>query len=413
MKLAGIISKIFFYIALISGIAVFASIIYLNGNINREYKVKKGNALEIDAFIPLSVVYENAELSSKNLSKVGAKYDVDLKIFGIIPFSTVNVEVVDEMHVSVLGLPFGMKLYTDGVLVTEASTVKTEGGSTNPAAEAGIKKGDYIISVNGTHIYTNEELSRIVESSDGDPMTFLIKRNGKEKRLIVRAALSEETDSYKIGIWVRDSSAGIGTLTFYSPATNVVCGLGHGICDEATETLLEVNSGKLVNAEIISVEMGKKGNPGQLKGKFGFKALGDIDLNCQNGVYSLLDGSIDTSNIKEVALKQEIQNGKAKLYCTVDGTEPTYFDCEIEIRTAAFLSKTQNMLVTVTDKRLLEKTGGIVQGMSGAPIIQNGKLIGAVTHVLVDDPARGYAVFAENMLKTAQEVAEKQLKAVS
>ena len=272
--------------------------------------------------------------------------------------------------------------------------------------DAGIKKGDYIISVNGKKIYTNEDLSEIVEKSGGEEMEFLISRNSKKMKKRVRALISSETGSYKIGIWIKDSSAGIGTLTFYSPASNVICGLGHGICDDETGELLKLNSGELVTAEIIDVEKGVVGAPGQLEGKFTYDTIGEISLNSKCGVYSYINGKKGYGNYTEIALKQEVKNGKGQILCTIDGNTPELYDCKITVRSSAYLSKTQNLVVTVTDKRLLEKTGGIVQGMSGSPILQNGKLVGAVTHVLVDNPQKGYGIFAENMLETAQSVAE-------
>ncbi len=408
MKLVRFFIKSFFYIALMLSIAIFAVAVYLNNSLSQEYKIKKGDVLSIDTFVPVTAVYNGSKLSQNSLNTIGEDYNVDLKLFGVIPFSTVNVEVVDELQVAVLGTPFGMKLYTEGVLVTNITEVKTVNGLVNPAVEAGIKTGDYIVSVNGTKIYTNEDLSKIVESSNGNKMKFSIVRNNKKIIVELCAALSSETNSYKIGIWIKDSSAGIGTLTFYSPATDIVCGLGHGICDEETGNILTINSGELVTAEIIGIEKGSVGSPGQLNGKFGLKSIGDIDLNCSAGVYSSLTGKLDISNIVELATKQEIENGKGQILCTVNGTTAKLYDCKISIRTSAFLSKTQNMIVTVTDPELLNLTGGIVQGMSGSPVIQNGKLVGAVTHVLVDDPTRGYAIFAENMLKTAQSVAEEQ-----
>jgi len=406
LKLVRFLIKSFFYISLALSIAIFAIVVYLNNSLSQEYKIKKGDVLNIDTFVPVTAIYNGSKLSQNSLNNIGEDYDVNLKLFGVIPFSTVNVEVVDELQVAVLGTPFGMKIYTEGVLVTNISDVRTLNGLVNPAMEAGIKTGDYIVSVNGTKIYTNEDLSEIVENSNGNKMKFLIVRNNKKITVELSAALSSETNSYKIGIWIKDSSAGIGTLTFYSPATDVVCGLGHGICDEETGNLLTLNSGELVSAEIIGVEKGSVGSPGQLNGKFGLKALGNIDLNCSAGVYSDLKGKLDLSNIVELAMKHEVENGKGQIFCTVNGTKPKFYNCKISIRTSAFLSKTQNMIITVTDPELLSITGGIVQGMSGSPIIQNGKLIGAVTHVLVDDPTKGYGIFAENMLETAQSVAE-------
>ena len=362
--------------------------------------------------MPITAEYEGALLSqTTKTDTVGEEFDVELKAFGVIPFSTANVEVVDEMHVSVLGTPFGMKLYTEGVLVIELTSVDTAHGTVNPAEKAGIKKGDYIVSVDGKKIYSNEDLSAAVAKSEGHRMKFEISRDGKKLFINFAAEISKETGDYKIGLWIRDSSAGIGTLTFYSPATGVVCGLGHGVCDEDTGTLLELNSGELVGAEIISVSRGSSGSPGQLKGKFTYDTIGSIDMNDQSGVYSFLKGKINLSNLTEVALKQEVKDGEAQILCTVDGTTPELFSCRVKKRSSAYLSATQNLVVTVTDERLLERTGGIVQGMSGSPILQNGKIIGAVTHVLIDDPTSGYGIFVENMLKEAETVAEEKKEA--
>ena len=414
MKFARVLTKSVFYIILALDIAVFSMIAYLNITVSDDYKIKKGDPLTIDSAVPITAVYQGTRLSGNGKPEnIGEEFNVELKAFGIIPFSTVSVEVVDELQVAVLGTPFGMKLYTEGVLVIDMTDVETEKGNVNPAKDAGIIKGDYIVSVDGRKISTNEELSAAVEASAGNEMKFEIKRGGKTKIIRFCAALSKETNSYKVGLWVRDSSAGIGTLTFYSPATEVVCGLGHGVCDEDTKELLELDSGELVTAEIISVEKGSAGSPGQLKGKFTNSTIGAIDLNSEDGVFSLLKGKLSLSNLTEIALKQEIKDGAAQLLCTVNGDSPKLYSCTVKKRNSAYLSPTQNLIVTVNDSELLNLSGGIVQGMSGSPIIQNGKLIGAVTHVLIDDPTSGYGIFAENMLKTAQSVEEESLKKAS
>lgn len=414
MKFARVLAKSVFYIILALDIAVFSMIAYLDITVSDDYKIKKGDPLTIDSAVPITAVYEGTKLSASGKTEnIGEEFNVELKAFGIIPFSTVSVEVVDELQVAVLGTPFGMKLYTEGVLVIDMTDVETEKGNINPAKDAGIMKGDYIVSVDGRKISTNEELSAAVEASAGNEMKFEIKRGGKTKIICFCAALSKETNSYKIGLWVRDSSAGIGTLTFYSPATGVVCGLGHGVCDEDTEELLKLDSGELVTAEIISVEKGSSGSPGQLKGKFTYGSIGAIDLNSECGVFSFLKGRLNLSNLTEIALKQEVKDGDAQLLCTVNGETPKLFSCSIKKKNSAYLSPTKNLIVTVTDKELLNLTGGIVQGMSGSPILQNGKLVGAVTHVLIDDPTSGYGIFAENMLKTAQGVEEQSLKKAS
>lgn len=364
MKLMRGLSKGLFYIFLILDIAVFGAVIYLDKTIGDEFKIKRGDILQFDTAIPITAEYGGSRPSQgKSLDRLGEEFDVKLKAFGLIPFSSVNVEVVDEMHVAVLGTPFGMKLYTEGVLVIDLTAVETEIGNVKPAENAGIKKGDYIVSVDGRRVWTNEELSAAVEASAGNKIKLEIKRNGKSKIIYLCAALSKETDSYKLGLWVRDSSAGIGTLTFYSPSTDMVCGLGHGVCDEDTGELLKLNSGELVTAEIVAVERGSSGSPGQLKGKFTYSTIGNIDNNSDSGVYGFLKGKLGFSNLTEIALKQEVKDGNAQILCTVDGCTPKLYKCRVKKRSSAYLSKTQNMKITVTDEELLSITGGIVQGM--------------------------------------------------
>ncbi len=414
LKIANKIIKAIFFGLLISNILIFSAVIYLDNSIDSEFKIKSGEELNISSAVPITAEYKGAQLSrvSGNYG-VGEEFEVNLKAFGIIPISTARVEVIDELQVAVLGTPFGMKIYTDGVLVSNLADVATNEGNKNPAKEAGLKAGDYIVSVNGKKVYTNEDLGYIVENSNGEIMKFEVMRGNTKIYFSFSAVKEKDTQQYKIGIWVKDSSAGIGTLTFYSPSTNLLCGLGHGVCDDESKKLLKIDSGEIVSAQIISVEKGKLGTAGQLKGRFNFETLGDIKLNCERGIYSEFKGNLKFTNLTEIALKQEVKEGKAEIFCTVDGEVPKAYSCEIEIRNSNYNSSTQNMLVTVTDKELLEKTGGIVQGMSGSPILQNGKLIGAVTHVLLDDSTKGYAIFAENMLETAQSVADEQLKDAS
>lgn len=408
LKIARILIKSIFAVFLIFSIIIFSGIIYLQNIVSSEYKIKKGEGLSIDSPLPIIATFKGAALSDASSKKsVGDSFAVDLKAFGIIPISKIDVEVVDELHIAVLGTPFGMKIYTKGVMVTSLSDVQTENGVVRPAKKAGIKLGDYIISINGKTVMTNEDVTEIVESSQGKKLRFEILRGNTKIYISFCAVISKETGTYKIGLWVKDSSAGIGTLTFYSPATDIVCGLGHGICEEETGELISIDSGSIVTAEIISSERGEVGAPGKLNGRMGYQTIGVIENNCQMGVYSRLTGSLSFSKLTEIALKQEVEDGEAQIFCTLDESGPKLYDCKIEVRSSAYHSKTQNLIITVTDKELLEKTGGIVQGMSGSPILQNGKLIGAVTHVLIDDPKKGYGIFAENMLETAQNIYNK------
>ncbi len=405
-----IIKKIFVCIYSFICVSVFAlagMAGYCNLSIDENYSVTKGSEFVINSLIPVTAEYNGVEVNkSGELSKIGTKLTVDVKLFGVIPIKKTNVNVVSKTNVAVLGIPFGIKLYTEGVLVTEVSEVKSNSQNISPATIAGIKKGDYIISVNDKKINTNEDLAILIEDSGGQTMHFKIMRDGEYLYLDLKPVLSDEDSLYKAGIWIKDSSAGIGTLTFYSPEYNVVCGLGHAIYDKDTSSVLKFSKGELVGANIISVNKAVSGVPGELKGKINYTKVANMKLNCHNGVYGDLTCPINTENMTEIAHKSEIKNGAAQILCTINDGGVQSFSCEIKVKDQRVNDTVQNLIVTITDKTLLEKTGGIVQGMSGSPIIQNGKLVGAVTHVLVDDPTKGYGIFAENMLETAQSVAE-------
>ena len=398
--------KVFYIViaAVVTATMLFAG--YFNISLPKNYYVLQGEELVINTAVPINAV-KTAESGKNN-------YGVTLKVLGIIPVSNANVNVVDKMKVKVLGTPFGIKIYTDGVMVVGINNVDVVGGESSPAKDAGLKLGDLITSINGQTVLTNEEVAAIIEKSDGENITLNITRNGSKKVISLKPVLSKSTQSYKAGIWVRDSSAGIGTQTFYSPTLGVISGLGHGISDQDTGKILTVNNGEIVSAEILAVQKSEKGSPGELKGKFLDETLGSIAVNNTTGLYAVTDNySYNKEDLTEIALKQEIKTGPAKIITTIDGTQPKYYDCNIEkISYNGSLSK--NMLVRITDKSLISATGGIVQGMSGSPVIQNGKLIGAITHVLVDDPTAGYAIFAENMLNTAQSInSNNDLKKVS
>lgn len=400
--------KIFCAVLLLASSCIFTSIYIMSDDISDNYKLNFGEELKIDSFMPVTAVYNGIKESQGGTPRqIGESYEVDLKLFGIIPISKTNVQIVDDMHVKVLGEPFGMKLYTDGVLVIDCVDITTENGNKNPAKLAGINVGDYIKTVNGKTVTTNEDVLQLVTESGGKTMKFEIVRDGKKITRKVTPVLDKENGVYRIGIWVRDSSAGIGTLTFYSPSNDVVCGLGHGICDSDTNTLLEINNGELVKAEIIDVQKGSSGNPGSLKGKLTYDSVADISLNCESGVYGVTKQQVSSDMLTEIAMKQEVKNGEAQILCTVNGSTPKLYSCKIK-KTGKSDSKTQNLIVTVTDQELINATGGIVQGMSGSPILQNGKLVGALTHVLIDDATRGYGIYAENMLETANSVGNDQ-----
>ena len=408
--------KIFklFFIGLSVTSAVLLSVIgYLNFTLPTTYNTVKNQSLEIGSNLPVEAVFVGYEESLTNTVKASQKgYSVNLKAFGLFPIKKASVSVINDTDILLGGTPFGIKIYTNGVIVVGIDSVSTQSGKVTPAKSAGLEKGDVIISINGENVYSNEDVANLVEKSNGCDIKMLIKKGEKTKNITIKPALCYQSGKYKTGIWVRDSSAGIGTLTFYSPSQNIMCGLGHGICDVDTGELLPLYSGELVKAEILSVEKGSAGSPGELIGKFEGTCLGELLVNNETGVYAKCNAQYKTENLIKMALKQEVKVGKAKIYTTVDGQQPQFYDCEIE-NISHNNSVTKNMVIKITDKTLLSKTGGIVQGMSGSPIIQNGKLVGAVTHVFLDDPTSGYAIFAENMLKTAQTANKENLKEAS
>ena len=406
--------KVFMVVLTVLSVTVLVGVSYMNTVLPEEFNVISGAQLKLEGAIPIKAVYLGESLSETKVSKSTPKnYSVNLKAFGFIPIKQASVKVVSKNEVRVLGSPFGIKIYTDGVMVVGLDSVTTENGKISPGLKAGLKEGDLIISINGEKVFSNEDVARIIEASDGKELTLNIISNEKSKTVKITPALCYQSGKYKTGIWVRDSSAGIGTLTFYSPTSGTVCGLGHGICDVDTGKLLTMNSGELVKAEILDVNKGNSGDPGELIGRFKDESFSTLKINNETGVYGSCDLSYDDKNLTELALKQEVKVGEAQILTTVNGETPKYYKCEIE-KIAHNNSITKNMVVKITDDELISKTGGIVQGMSGSPILQNGKLVGAVTHVLVDDPTKGYAIFAENMLETAQSAAENnKLKDVS
>lgn len=399
MKLARIIVKSMAVALFIIMVAVFASLIYVSKSISNYYLINVGETLEINSVVPLRASYCSDEVILNESD--GDTVKMDLKLLGVIPAKQIDVKFVDETYVAVLGTPFGIKIYTEGVLVVGFGDIDTDNSDKNPAKSAGLREGDYIVSLNGVNVYTNEDVSEIIKNSNGERIVARIVRNSKSMVISFFPAKSKSSGLYRAGIWVKDSSAGIGTLTFYSPKYNVVAGLGHGICENETGTLLTLNSGEFVTAEIVSYTKGKSGKAGELSGAFTGKDIAEFSKNTNAGVYGNVTCDISMESMFKVALKQEVRNAEGYILTTIDGNKPDYYSCEIKVRSKG---ETQNLLITITDERLLNTTGGIVQGMSGSPIIQNGKLIGAVTHVLVDDPKKGYGIFAETMLENAKSV---------
>ncbi len=328
------------------------------------------------------------------------RYEVVLSVFGLLPLRRVEVGVLSDLELVPCGNTVGIKLFADGVMVVGSSPV---GGKT-PASD--IAEGDLIIEVNGVRIADMDGLSRKIEDSRGEPLTFTCRRDKTTYQTTVTPVWSEEEERFCVGLWVRDSTAGIGTLTFYDPDSGMFGALGHPITDVETGKKLPVGQGEVLNSRVIGVEKGKRGAPGELKGIFTSGTLnGEVFFNTDVGVFGALVGAQGLPSERvEPAGRSEVHEGAAQILCNVSGEVVEQFDIQIERVMHQSRNDSKSMVIRITDERLLEQTGGIVQGMSGSPILQDGKLIGAVTHVLVNDPSRGYGVFIENMLSEVGEI---------
>ncbi len=387
---------LFFLYAYVYNIAAIPQNIILSEGENINFKLALGLGLQN------SDDYEATWVSSNlNKSKVGNN-KVELKLFNSIAVKDINVSVIPTTTVIPVGKAIGMKLYTKGVLVVGMSEIENEERiKEKPYENSGIEEGDSIIAINNEEINTTDELIQQVNNSNGESLKI---KYVKDDKILETSIVPVKTkEDYKIGLWVRDAAAGIGTLTFYEPSTNMFMSLGHGIIDIDTEEIVDISRGELVTANILSIIKGEKNKPGEIKGSITKGvAIGDIYKNTKMGVYGNVKNRqyIDTTyNEMEVAERSEIKTGKATILCQLDSGAPQEYQIEIERIYLNNNTDNKSMLIKITDEELLNKTGGIIQGMSGAPIMQNGKFIGAVTNVLVKDPTKGYAIFGDLLIK--------------
>lgn len=333
---------------------------------------------------------------------ITGSHTVTAKLFGIVPVKTVNVEILPEMSLIPGGDVFGVKFFTKGVIVIGCTEIETDEGFVNPSLISGISKNDVITKVNGNEINTVEDLSAIISSSSGNKLNVEYIHDGSLSECELTPVKSKSDGKYKSGLWVRDSTAGIGTLTYYNPETHEFAGLGHGICDIDTGILMPLLTGTVVDVEITDIIKGKCGSPGELKGSFSPVKEGSIYANTNFGVFGVFDATPNLeSKGMSAASRDEVKEGHATILTNADGKGVTEYDVTLS-KVDKHCDGTKCFVIEITDKRLLDLTGGIVQGMSGSPVIQNGKLIGAVTHVLVNDPTKGYGIFIENMLSEAE-----------
>ena len=306
------------------------------------------------------------------------------------------------------GHTVGIKLFSDGVLVVGLDQVDTPSGAATPAKSCGLREGDIITHINSQEVDTIEEVQSILKETSGEAMSIRCIRDGNPVQLTTQAVQCSADGSYKLGAWIRDSMAGIGTVTFVDPATGRFGALGHAINDVDTQQLMPLSSGAILHSSVTGVQKGQVGQPGQLRGAFDLSEdVGKLYANTQSGVFGTLAGGVDLPQDQalSVAHKEEVHVGEVTIRSNIQGDEVKDYKAEIARIYPETGTDTRNVLIKITDEELLAKTGGIVQGMSGSPILQDGKLIGAVTHVLVNDPTQGYGIFVENMLKAANDAA--------
>lgn len=331
-----------------------------------------------------------------------ATYQMQVRLFGFLPFKQVGIHVIEDQELIPVGVPIGIYVETEGVLVVGTGEFQGADGMSCSPGKNIVKSGDYVRKVNGVEIHEKEELIRMVEESGGEAVRLTVERNGEIMDLQIKPQ-RDVNNAYKIGVWVRDNAQGVGTMTYIDNQGNFGA-LGHGINDVDTSTLMHMEGGMLYETSIIEIKKGEVGNPGEMTGMIVYsddRILGEIDSNSSRGIFGSCNSRALALGAEEplpIGLKQEIEKGPAQILCTVDGS-PKYYDVEITEIHLDHDNVNRGIELKVVDERLLEITGGIVQGMSGSPIIQNGKFIGAVTHVLVQDSSRGYGIFIENMLE--------------
>ena len=399
-------------------IFIFLCIIYIYvlviEAIPEKITIFEGEDISLKTFFGITLHAEedvltvSANTEKKTIHTVGNE-KVSVSLFDKLFIKSVDVSVLPKTTVIPVGNIAGVKLYTNGVLVVGMSEIEGEDNKTyKPYENTGIEEGDTIVKVNDNLVNSTDELIEKVNMSKGEKVEIEYIHEEETKECSITPVKTSE-EEYKLGLWVRDSAAGVGTVTFYEPATQSFGALGHGITDIDTGDLLNIASGEFVTAEILNIKKGEDGNPGKIQGTVEEQeTIGEITKNTEFGIYGKIQDlsslNIDTSKEMEVAMRDEIELGKATILCSLDNQTVKEYEIEITKIYKDNHYNNKSMEIKVTDEELIEKTGGIIQGMSGAPIIQNGKFIGAVTHVLVNSSTEGYAIFGDLMLKQSKQV---------
>lgn len=385
-------------------VCLIVSVLCMTGLIYNEIKKQVPDEIHIIAnrktdwqeiFDNPLVTYDDAVETSQNTG-----YHMKCSILGIIPLKEVKVSTLEENTIYASGSPIGIYMETNGVMVIDSGDIRDADGIMQSPADNIVKSGDYIQSVNHVPLQNKKELIRVMKENRGEEVELEVLRHDETITVKVSPILTEDGD-YKLGIWVRDNVQGIGTLTYVTKNSQFGA-LGHGIRDVDTGEQLQISEGSLYQADIVSIQKGVSGTPGELQGVISYRKenqLGIIGDNTENGIIGELDvwSGVELTPC-QIGLKQELETGSAEIWCDLGEGVEHY---EIEITQIDYNAKNTNKSfeIKVTDEKLLDRTGGVVQGMSGSPIIQNSKIVGAVTHVFVNDPTRGYGIFIENMLE--------------
>lgn len=381
-------------------------------NLPDELVVFEGETIFMKTLLGLNIklndeTIETSSNSSQSLTKQAGKSTLEVSLFDSINIKNVNVDVLPKTTVIPVGNIAGVKLYTNGVLVVGMSEIEGyDNKKYKPYENKGIKEGDTIVKIDEKLINSTEDLIETVNNSQGRDIKVQYIHQEETKECSI-SPVKTSNSQYKLGLWVRDSAAGVGTVSFYEPTSKTFGALGHGITDIDTNELINIASGEFVTTRILNITKGESGNPGKIQGTVENQTnIGKIYKNSKFGIYGKVDNisslNIDMSKEMEVALREEIKTGKARIICSLDNQQPQEYEIEIEKINKENNYDNKSMQIKITDQKLLEKTGGIIQGMSGSPVIQNGKFVGAVTHVLVNDPTKGYAVFGDIMLKQSK-----------
>lgn len=381
-------------------------------NLPEELVVFEGETIFMKTLLGLNIklndeTIETSSNSSQSLTKQAGKSTLEVSLFDSINIKNVNVDVLPKTTVIPVGNIAGVKLYTNGVLVVGMSEIEGyDNKKYKPYENKGIKEGDTIVKIDEKLINSTEDLIKTVNNSQGRDIKVQYIHQEETKECSI-SPVKTSNSQYKLGLWVRDSAAGVGTVSFYEPTSKTFGALGHGITDIDTNELINIASGEFVTTRILNITKGESGNPGKIQGTVENQTnIGKIYKNSKFGIYGKVDNisslNIDTSKEMEVALREEIKTGKATILCSLDNQQPQEYEIEIDKINKENNYDNKSMQIKITDQKLLEKTGGIIQGMSGSPVIQNGKFVGAVTHVLVNDPTKGYAVFGDIMLKQSK-----------